>query len=675
MTEAKPEGGESKAALLAEAYKRDILPPDMKAAYEEAMRRGLVGDKPDAKPPPPDRGILGGVNNFVGGISDAITQGATFGFADEAGAGMRALVRGGTNLIQGKDADLSGNYDRALADIRGREKQFAEEHPVAATVGNVVGGLATGGPAGETVAAATTLPRAIGKAAVTGAGYGALGGFGAGEGSFENRMASAGVGALTGGLLGTAMPVVGAVGNQVIGKGINLFGLNNPRNTALDLLNRGLRRDEVTPRDVASTLTGTTKPMAVVDAGGDSLLRLGRTVETIPGKGSNQAKQFLNERQANQVDRVTDDITSNLSNGNFHQTLDDLDRTRRANAAPLYKEAYAKPLVWNATVETLLDRPSTRQALKRAHGIAAEEGRDPTGLGLDLDADGNVKINRTSASMETLDYVKRGLDDVLEPYRNDLTGKLDLDESGKAINATRARLLETVDELNPKYAEARKAWGGPTQTMEAARLGRQYANGDAEVTLERFRRLSPGDQDAFRLGVARELVGKVENTRDTHNAVPRIFGSKGQRSRLQNLFPDQQSFAAFEKAMNEEIRMAQTRQVVTGNSATGRIAAEQEDAGNLAQVAVDVASGGPKGAVLGLINRATNRSRGINEATAEELSKMMFSADRAVQQRALAELQRRQQIVDQRARAGMGLLGAGVAGSANLLGQGLATGQ
>ena len=32
----------NKEELLAEAYKRGILPPDKKAAYEEAMRRGLV---------------------------------------------------------------------------------------------------------------------------------------------------------------------------------------------------------------------------------------------------------------------------------------------------------------------------------------------------------------------------------------------------------------------------------------------------------------------------------------------------------------------------------------------------------------------------------------------------------------------------------------------------------
>ena len=32
-----------KSAYLAEAYKRGLLPPDMKSAYEEAQKRGLLG--------------------------------------------------------------------------------------------------------------------------------------------------------------------------------------------------------------------------------------------------------------------------------------------------------------------------------------------------------------------------------------------------------------------------------------------------------------------------------------------------------------------------------------------------------------------------------------------------------------------------------------------------------
>ena len=706
-----------------------------------------VGAKAEADAKP-DRGVLGGINNIVGGVADIAAQVGSFGFADEMGAGVRALARGGTNLIQGKDADLGGNYDRALEDIRSRDKQFAEEHPALATGANVVAGLTLGGaprlvgrgptaagaagPAqfggfGQHLAAApvtgaaasNSIPRTLGTAAAMGAGYGALGGFGAGEGGFENRMASAGGGAMLGGLLGGALPVVGSGVNQTAGFLKNVTGMNNPRNTALDHLGRALRRDNVTPGQVEADLGAqfhpdpsiaktqriamgqepgnqavaqrslealgiplpSTKPMAIVDATGEGLAttatqRLGRTVETIPGPGSTRAHQFLQDRQLGQVDRVGADIGRHLSGEDFHKTLDDLDKTRRVQAAPLYDEAYQQPLVWNATIETLIDRPSTRQALSRARTIAAEEGRDPTGLGLDLDDAGNTAINKTAASMQTLDYVKRGLDDVLETFRDKTTGKLRLDEGGRAIDATRRNFVSAVDALNPKYAEARKAWGGPTQTMEAARLGRQYANGDAEVTFKRFDGLSEGDKTAFRLGVARELAGKVERTRDGHNVVPKIFGSKEQKSRLRALFPDQQSFAAFEKAMAEELRMADTRRIVTGGSPTGRIAAEQDDAGALSRAALDYAGGGVKGMLFGLANRATsaaNRARGLNEASAEKLSEMLFSTDRSVQQRALREVQRRQRQIANRAARGVQGVMAGTAGTANLLGQALAT--
>lgn len=39
---------EDRAALLAEAYKRGLLPPDMRSAYEEAQSRGLVKSQPSA---------------------------------------------------------------------------------------------------------------------------------------------------------------------------------------------------------------------------------------------------------------------------------------------------------------------------------------------------------------------------------------------------------------------------------------------------------------------------------------------------------------------------------------------------------------------------------------------------------------------------------------------------
>jgi hypothetical protein len=665
----------------------------------KALPIGQAELGPRAPKPRPERGALETVNRIVGGTADAATQGASFGFADELGAAVRATARAGTNLLTGKDADWGGGYDRALDDIRGREKDFAEEYPVPSTAANIVGGLATGGgatlgsragaQAGFKAAAnemqalgraGQSIPGGMARTVATSAGHGALGGFGAGEGGLENRLGSALVGGAVGAGLGAALPAVGYGVNKGFGIARNAFGLGDPRAKALDHLGRALRRDEpmnaeATPSGVARTLGATGKPMTVADAAGNNTLRLGRTVETIPGAGSDRATKFLHERQAGQGERVGEDIAGGLGGDDFYKTLDDLDMRRRADAAPLYEEAYAQPFVWNPALEALLNRPSTRSALARARRIAEEEGRDPSGLGLDLDADGNVTINRTAASMQTLDYVKRGLDDVVEATRNEVTGKLKLDEDSQAVNQTRRNFLSVVDRLNPKYAEARKAWGGPTQTMEAARLGRRFAKGDPEVVIQRFHDLSPGDQDVFRLGVARELAGVVENSRDGHDVVARIFGSRGQRERLRELFPDADSYTRFAKAMADESLMNRTRNKVTGNSATGRIAAEQDDAGQLENSFMDYAGGGLSGFVFGLLRRGANRARGLNEASADELSKMMFTTDRAEQRRVMAEILRRTRTTERRANRGVHMLQGGVAATSNLIGQGAAEGK
>lgn len=167
-----------------------------------------------AAEPPPDRGLLGDINNIVGGVADAAAN--AIPFADEMGAGMRAGARALTNLAQGQDADMSGNYDRALTDIRSRDKQFAEQHPVLHAAGSVGGGLAVGLPGAQTVRGVTSLPQAIGRAGATGAAYGGVSGFAAGEGGLENRLDAAQTGAMVGGALGGAVPLVGSAVSRVI---------------------------------------------------------------------------------------------------------------------------------------------------------------------------------------------------------------------------------------------------------------------------------------------------------------------------------------------------------------------------------------------------------------------------------------------------------------------------
>jgi hypothetical protein len=456
---------------------------------------------------------------------------------------------------------------------------------------------------------------------------------------------------------------------EVYQGGKRALNLGDDVQKAQDHLNRAFTRDKV---DVASIPVEEGRPLALVDRGGSSTQRLGRTVETIPGEGSDRARNFLDERQLGQADRVGDDIEKGLGGDDFYKTIDDLDATRKADAAPLYEQSNKARFVWSDEIEMLTkDRPSIRKAMAKARSIAEEEGLDPSGLGLKLDADGNVRIEKTAANMRTLDLVKRGLDDVLEESRNEVTGKLKLDNFTNAVNETRKRLVAELDRINPKYKEARQAWGGPTQSMEAVRLGRDFARGDAEATLGRFRQLSPGDQNLFRLGVARELKGLVEKTRDGHDAVAKIFGSPAQRDRLRALFPDDATFSAFEKAMKDEAAMSRTRRTVAGGSVTGRIAAEQDDASALGDAALDFAGGGVKGVLFGIAKRVF-KGKGLSEKSADELSKMMFDADPAKQRQIIAELVNRAKKVEERSAANVKLLSGGLTTAANATSQQIA---
>lgn len=139
-----------------------------------------------------------------------LVQGMTMGFGDELMAGMLTPIEMGVRAYQGKDWGVGPSYDAALQRERGALQAAREDHPVATTVGDVVGGVTAGGgiaKGGVTLmnvakpTAARMIPAAMGE----GAAYGAARGFGEGEGG-QNRIDSAvrggSIGAAAGGALG-----------------------------------------------------------------------------------------------------------------------------------------------------------------------------------------------------------------------------------------------------------------------------------------------------------------------------------------------------------------------------------------------------------------------------------------------------------------------------------------
>lgn len=614
--------------------------------YTADTFRAAIVEKPKN-----EKGFGDTISDLYTGVRDSLTQGMTLGFSDEVGAAGAAtgdvlrdiLPLPGT--AQGEGKSWSEYYDRALTEDRAKQADFSQRHPILSTGAMVAGGLGIPINIGGAGSALGT----IGKMTGMGAGLGATAGFGAAEGGLENRLSGAGIGAGLGAGIGAVVPSLAAVGSRAAQLGKNMMGVQDPAKKAADLALKAMSRDNLSVSDVAKNFA-TTKPVMLADQG-RNLQRLGRTVETVPGAGSERATAALRSRQLGQGERVVQDVRGKIANVDYLGTKEALQEARKVGALPLYQEAFALGPVTSPRIEKFIADPILQQGIKnglkiqRLEALADDVPFNPSDYAvMGFNAAGDP-ILAAVPNMRLLDAAKRGLDDILEGYRDTTTGKLVLDQTGRAIDRVRAAFVKELDRVTTDpgtgrsiYSEARKAWSGPSQSLDAMAMGRAFARGDSEVVARTYQGLSPTDREFFKMGVVRQIEDTIMKSRDGWDTVSKIFGSKDQRARLASLFDSPNEFMLFEKAMKQEARMFETQKLVTGGSPTGRIAAEQADAGGLEQMMFDLATTGPRGAAMGAIGRGWNRAKGINEGTADELSKLLFEADPMGRIRALQAL-------------------------------------
>ena len=169
---------------------------------------------------------LGNQSNTTSGIIGS-GQGVSLGGIDELAGMLNRL-----NISQGGTADQRATYMREKA--RAASDAGREENPIASFLGEMAGGLSI--PGG--VQMAKTGMQAIPKGTLYGAGFGGAYAFGAGEGSFENRLSKAEDGVVVGGLFGAATPPLinlartGAnkTWNALFKKSVEVPSLQNLRN-------------------------------------------------------------------------------------------------------------------------------------------------------------------------------------------------------------------------------------------------------------------------------------------------------------------------------------------------------------------------------------------------------------------------------------------------------------
>lgn len=248
------------------------------------------------------------VSAFFDGAADAVS----FGFDDEISAAMNTVLPMDdrqSSIWQGKPVGQA--YRENIAFQRGIDDADRQDVPVSRGAGQFAGAVVAPGAitAGRWVANAPRVGHAMTRGAAVGAGAGALYGAGATEGGGSERLQGAGAGAMTGGLIGGALPPVArAVGGmtdgvtrpirQGIGDGLRRM-TGNPvtgEDAAVRSLLRGANPDEMEARLAEGRRYGA--DLTLADLGGSNVQSRARVAATRQTPGREVAQDFASGRRS-----------------------------------------------------------------------------------------------------------------------------------------------------------------------------------------------------------------------------------------------------------------------------------------------------------------------------------------------------------------------------------------
>ncbi|WP_203309759.1 hypothetical protein [Sphingomonas beigongshangi] len=215
------------------------------------------------------------------------------------------------------------------------------------------------------------------------------------------------------------------------------------------------------------------------------------------------------------------------------------------------------------------NQPGTMDAA-RNRLTAARDGLRKAEFALNQAPDPSLPANVPGYTTQTLDYVKRGMDDVLEQQRNPITGRLVLDEAGRAQNQVRSQFLNEVDRINPAYGAARNAYAGPVQARDALARGQDAFSLNPDELAMQVGTQSPEHLAQMQLGYRDQLMKQGNNVRYSTNPFEATLGTPAAEQRLSTLYGNTPGVSQLLRQRDLERSMQQTSNAVLGNSKTAQ---------------------------------------------------------------------------------------------------------
>jgi len=588
------------------------MPPQVKAAYEEGVRRGLVKDAYA-------QGQLSGHKNAVSAFMGTMTEAVPF--ADEINAGVMSL--GG--MAQGKKpADA---WREARDWQAGQQNAFAADHPVAARVATGAGYAAqmlpmffTGGASNAFAPAAEqglkALVKRVGVRTVKNATVGATAAAvnaAAGRGTVQERVQAANEAAPGGAVAGVVLPAVvtgsaklGAAARAVTAPAARAtaraannaatkFGMGpflDPREEVVSRLTEALKKDKITGEALNAALTewqsaGGASPafmdLIARNGGGQNTMGLIRGA-AMSGPGRNVASQYGSQLAADLPDQAAA-RTMRLTPGEQRPAgavSEELGQVRGRLAQEQYAQPYDEMVQVPDTVKDMLADSSGRSIIARARADAIENQDWGRQVELDKllqagDAGGVGQLPRVSAG--TLDrlviaarerggaFARRGQNMRARgalARRDQIDATMDRVEGLQPARATYRNLSNQMDAIDLGQ-QAITQRGDPN--VFASDLNRMQANTPQGAQLPDGSQIGLGTaQNAAGVGMRSAMVNAIgEPAAGSTGVLNRFANSPNMRSRLETAFGPEEA-GSYQTSVGQLVDQVNNARFINPNS-------------------------------------------------------------------------------------------------------------
>ncbi len=412
---------------------------------------------------------------------------------------------------------------------------------------------------------------------------------------------------------------------------------------------RAMEASGVTPEDAMARLVESRRlgvPLGVIDVGGTQTQRLGRSVRTLPGEGSNIVETALAERAASQPSRVVNALERALgtrATGRGEAVLDDLLTQARTESGPYYRQLASLPEITDPVVLSSFRQPAVQGIIRESETAAQNWGRPFNPL---FDDNGNFARN---PSFTDVNRVNRNINEMLRPSysinpRPVQSAPVATNEARQFAGEARRELVTAADAApgGNVFARARASYAGPAEAREFYEAGLNFPKeGASDVNAILGNATGPqskwyrrGQIEALRTG-----VNSMPDLSSQPNVLRSFYGNAESRAKLQSSIPNVRNRPAdLEARLNMENEAARTSNFVRSGSQTVDKAAEAVDT-LTPDAVIEAASSPVKSTIKGVWNSI---SGAVGKQTRAQVAQHLTSFDNPEQ--SLAFLRRLQEL-------------------------------